>query len=326
MTPRILVGTGTWGHNNFGMEEARSQISQLNKLNCRQIDTGALYPFTNPGIAETLLGQIGYDGVLVDTKAMWFDGGNNTLTVDAVRTSMDQSLARLQAKKVNIFYAHGPDHTTPLREQAAAFDAVYREGKCAQTGVCNFSPESFEEYLGICEEMGYVKPSVFQGQYNLLCRTYETTLFPLLRKHGIAFIAYAPLAGGMLTGKVTLSNNPDALRGTRFEVSKDNLMGMAGRNWYDKPVFHDAIRKLDALCKTYRIDMANASMRWVLHHSILDGKHGDGDGVIIGPRSQHQLDAYAAAIEAGPLPPGLVEGINDLWETVAQDATSILIY
>lgn len=88
--------------------------------------------------------------------------------------------------------------------------------------------------------MGYVKPSVFQGQYNLLCRTYETTLFPLLRQHGIAFMAYAPLAGGMLTGKVTLLSNPEALKGTRFEVSKDNLMGMAGRNWYDKPAFHDA--------------------------------------------------------------------------------------
>lgn len=100
MAPKILVGTGTWGHSNFGIDEARDQIAQLDKLDCRQIDTGALYPFTNPGVAETFLGQIGYDGILVDTKAMWFDGGNNTLTVNAVRSSIDQSLARLKTEKV----------------------------------------------------------------------------------------------------------------------------------------------------------------------------------------------------------------------------------
>lgn len=170
-----------------------------------------------------------------------------------------------------------------------------------------------------------MKPSVFQGQYNLLCRTYETTLFPLLRKHGISFVGYSPLAGGMLTGKVTLSNNnADALRGTRFEVSKDNIMGMAGRHWYDKPVFHDAIRKMNALCEAHGIDMINASMRWVLNHSALDGEQGDG--VIIGPRSQHQLDAYATAIHGGPLPQSLVDGINDLWAEVADDAAPILVY
>ncbi|KAI1479701.1 Aldo/keto reductase [Daldinia eschscholtzii] len=324
MAPNVLIGTGSWGHN-FGIDQVRDQMAQLDKLNCREIDSAALYPFTNPGVAETFLGEIGYDGILVDTKAMWFDGGNNTLTVDAVKKSMNESLERLKTDKVNIFYAHGPDHVTPLKEQAAAFDAVYRDGKCARTGVCNFSPESFAEYLEICEKEGYVKPTAFQGQYNLLCRGYETTLFPLLRKHGISFVAYSPLAGGMLTGKVTLSgNNPDALKGTRFEVSKDNLMGMAGRNWYDKPVFHDAIRELDALCKTHGVDITEASMRWVLHHSILDGEKGDG--VIIGPRNQRQLDSYAAAIKGGPLPQGLVEGINGLWEKVADAAAPILVY
>lgn len=202
---------------------------------------------------------------------------------------------------------------------------MYRDGKCAKLGICNFSPESFEEYLNICEEMGYAKPSFFQGQYNLLCRTYETTLFPFLRKHGISFVAYSPLAGGMLSGKVTLSNNnPDALRGTRFEVSKDNIMGMAGRHWYDKPVFHNAIRKMEALCKSHGFDMVDAGMRWVLNHSILDGEQGDC--VIVGPRSQHQLDAYDAAIHGGPLPPALVEGLNDLWGDVADDAAPILVY
>jgi aflatoxin B1 aldehyde reductase len=46
------------------------------------------------------------------------------------------------------------------------------------------------EFLEICDKKGYVKPSVYQGQYNLVRREAETTLFPILRKHGMTFIAY----------------------------------------------------------------------------------------------------------------------------------------
>jgi len=59
-----------------------------------------------------------------------------------------------------------------------------------QLGVSNFSLMMLEEWLAICEEEKYVKPSFYQGQYNLLCRAYENGLFPILRKHGIHFTAY----------------------------------------------------------------------------------------------------------------------------------------
>lgn len=45
------------------------------------------------------------------------------------------------------------------------------------------------EFVTVCEEQGYVKPSVYQGLYNLLSRENET-IFPILRQYGIAFHAY----------------------------------------------------------------------------------------------------------------------------------------
>lgn len=39
--------------------------------------------------------------------------------------------------------------------------------------------------------VGYVKPGVYQGQYNLLARKPEELLMPLLRSNGISFYAYA---------------------------------------------------------------------------------------------------------------------------------------
>lgn len=47
-----------------------------------------------------------------------------------------------------------------------------------------------EEYIQICEEKGYVKPTWYQGQYSIVCRTAESALLPALRKHGIKFTAY----------------------------------------------------------------------------------------------------------------------------------------
>ena len=44
-------------------------------------------------------------------------------------------------------------------------------------------------------------PHVFQGMYNALTRGVEAELMPLLRERNIAFYAYNPLAGGLLTGK-----------------------------------------------------------------------------------------------------------------------------
>ena len=59
-----------------------------------------------------------------------------------------------------------------------------------QLGVSNFSPEMVEEMIAIAEAKGFVKPTVYQGQYNLLCRGHEKRLFSILRKHGIAYNAY----------------------------------------------------------------------------------------------------------------------------------------
>ena len=60
------------------------------------------------------------------------------------------------------------------------------------------------EYLAACDAKGYIKPSYYQGHYNILTRQAEESLFPLLRTHNVKIMAYGPLAGGFLTGKVSL--------------------------------------------------------------------------------------------------------------------------
>ncbi|KAI1819275.1 Aldo/keto reductase [Xylaria intraflava] len=324
--PRIVAGSGTWGHNVDAIE-AQRQMNDLKTIGVQEIDTAALYPFSNPTVAEQIIGDSGlsHEGFLIDTKIMWFNIGKGTLTNENIPKSIDESLTRLKLKKVHILYAIGPDSETPLEEQAAAFDAVYRRGKFEKLGICNFSPEMFKQYVEIADRKGFVKPSVYQGQYNLLCRTYEDSLVPFLREHGITLMAFSPLAQGVLTGKLTFTENPEQdLKGTRFDTAKDNMYSLNGRRWYDKPSFHNAVRQLKAFCQPHGIDTIDAAMRWLRHHSVLDG--AKGDGIIIGTKNKEQSDKCISGVQAGPLPRALVEQINSLWGGVADDAASILVY
>ena len=59
-----------------------------------------------------------------------------------------------------------------------------------QLGVCNYSLQQLQGFLDVCETHGYVKPTVYQGQYNALCRTAENDIMPFLRQNGLVFSAY----------------------------------------------------------------------------------------------------------------------------------------
>ena len=193
----------------------------------------------------------------------------------------------------------------------------------------NFSIPLLENWLQICEEHGYVKPGVFQGQYNLLCRSYEESHFPLLRKHDIRFFAHTPIAGGFLTGKVTFATDPSELKDTRWERSPSNVFGHAYIACYDKPSMHDAVRTMDKLCKGHGLQPFDAAVRWIFYHSrLMGGRIFDekGDGVILGGHNYAMLLAYADAYSAGPLPEELVRELDGLWEGVKPDSSPLLAW
>lgn len=155
-----------------------------------------------------------------------------------------------------------------------------------------------EKFLSICEERKYVKPSIYQGEYNLVHRDVEDTLFPLLRKHNIHFVAYSPLGGGFLTGKFTAGN----AEGTRF----GGPLGQRHRGIYDRPDFHNKVNELKRIIEPLGISPTGAALRWLAYHSEL----GEEDGIILGASKIEQLQQNVKDIEQGPLPEGVVEAIR----------------
>lgn len=181
-----------------------------------------------------------------------------------------------------------------------------------------------EEFLAICEEKAYVKPSVYQGQYNLLCRNIEKSLFPTLRKHNIVFNAYrysqnfpistivsltvhcSPLAGGFLTGKLTKGR----AEGTRLAAG--NPKGAFHRPLYDRQENHDAVWRLDESVSKHGISIPDAAIRWMYYHSILE----KGDGIILGGSRIEQIQDNVKGIQAGSLPDDVVQTIEEIWEGI----------
>ena len=211
-------------------EEVKAYLDAFYEQGGRQIDTARNYSPHAPGSCEARLGtiQVG-NRFSVDTKVVSFTPGSHTRA--KILESVDTSLNLLKMSTVNVEYLHVPDRTTPFEETVKAMDEAYKAGKFQHFGLSNFTAEEVEKVLKICEEKGFVKPSVYQGQYNPVVRSGEKELFPLLRKHRIAFYAWrsalssftsvftltcviSPAAAGIFAG-----NHKHIKPGDRFDSS-----------------------------------------------------------------------------------------------------------
>lgn len=75
------------------------------------------------------------------------------------------------------------------------------------------------------------------------------------------------------------------------------------------------MRKFHALCDQAGMNTAEASLRWLMHHSFL----GAGDGIILGATKVHQLKGNVEFCRKGPLQDELVKAVDDLWEAVKDE-------
>lgn len=159
------------------------------------------------------------------------------------------------------------------------------------------------EFIEICERNGYVKPTVYQGVYNLIDRRHEGPVLDLVRKHGMQFVAHSPHASGFLRGSLTTGQ----IEGSRF--SEGNIMSMDARR-YDTEKHHAAIHFLDSALEPYNISKTEASLRWLAFHSKL----GPEDAIIIGSSKMHQLKQNVTIIGKGPLPEEVVKALDGVLE------------
>jgi aflatoxin B1 aldehyde reductase len=293
--------------------QAAKILDVFQKYGHNEIDTSRVY---GAGSSEDYLAKLDWQkrGLVMDTKfypsVHGFLGRNLThATMEFMRADLEASLKALGVNSVDLWYLHGPDRTVPLEQIAQNMEELRKEGKFNKWGVSNLMAWEVSALCEICDKHGWQKPSVYQGVYNAVHRTVEQELFPCLRRYGIAFYAFNPLAGGYLTDRYH-RDTKDHEAGSRFDPER--MQGKMYRARYWNEPFFAALDELRPVAKKHGLRESECALRWMMHHSQL--KKELGDKVIIGASSETQLDMNLRDFEGETLPDDVVEALNRGWE------------
>ncbi|XP_051895474.1 aflatoxin B1 aldehyde reductase member 3 [Pristis pectinata] len=311
--PSTILGTMEFGRR-ADAEQSALIVKAFMESGHVELDGAFMY---TEGRAEQIIGSLGLgQRVKIATKVNPWDG--KSLKAESVRCQLNTSLERLQRKSVEILYLHAPDHGTPVEETLAACQELHQQGKFKELGLSNYASWEVAEIYSICKHNNWILPTIYQGMYNATTRQVEVELIPCLRHLGMRFYAYNPLAGGLLTGKYQFEDKYEKQPTGRFF---GNNWAEAYRNRYWKEHHFRAIDLVKkAIDETYgcgKTSLTSAALRWMYHHSKLQGDLGDA--VILGISTLEQFQQNLAASVEGPLASTVIDAFNEAWNLVAHD-------
>jgi aryl-alcohol dehydrogenase-like predicted oxidoreductase len=194
-----VVGFGAWeaGGSGWGPrseEESIEAIAAALDAGMNWIDTAEVY---GNGRSEEIVGRAlrgRSDGAMVFTKVGASKSGYHP---EGIRAGIRGSLARLGTDHVDLYQIHWFDPSgPPIEETWGAMAEVVDEGLAHHIGVSNFGRELIER----CEAIRHVDS--VQNQFSLLHQDDRHELLPWLQEQGIGYLAYGPLAFGLLTGAI----------------------------------------------------------------------------------------------------------------------------
>jgi aryl-alcohol dehydrogenase-like predicted oxidoreductase len=185
----------------------------------------------------------------------------------------EASLERLQTDWIDLYQLHRAHSEVPIDETLRALDDLIRAGKIRYIGTSMFPSWKIVEALWAAKELGLNRFVSEQMAYNLLDRTAEREVIPAARSFGIAVIPWAPLCGGLLTGKY--KRNDQSAAG-RWQGGKDNFDRKA------TPAAFDVVEAVIQLATEKGCTPSQLALAWV----------GSQPGIvapIIGPRTLEQV-------------------------------------
>ena len=240
------------------------------------------------GSAEEMFGRIftrslkpHRDEILVATKAghdMWPGPYGEWGSRKNLIASLDQSLRRMQLDYVDIFYSHRPDPRTPLEETMQALVDIVRSGKALYVGISKYPPEMAARAYAYLRET-HVPCLVYQGRYNMLERGPEEEILPQAAAEGVGYVAFSPLAQGLLTDRY-LNGIPEDSRMRHSQFLNESVLT------------EELLAKLRAWNEAARAEgytLAQYALRWIL-------RRPEVCSVIVGASSVEQLKNNLRAV------------------------------
>lgn len=233
-------------------EDGARLLHRALDLGYNHLDTARIY---GVGHNETLIGETlsgrrnafflaSKTGIIVDGDKRRIDCRPET-----IRGALETSLTLLKTDHIDLYYLHRPDFTVPIEESIGELARAVEAGKIGGIGLSEMSSETLRRAAA-------VHPiAAMQTEYSPWTRNPEIAVLEACAELGTTFVAFSPVARGVLAGGVrdpqALSDND--LRRTMPRFNADN--------WPANLALVDAF---DAIAAAQGVTPAQLSLAWVL--------------------------------------------------------------
>lgn len=168
---------------------------------------------------------------------------------ETIKASIDGSLKRLQTDHLDLYYIHRIDRNVPIEETAGAMKELIEAGKITHWGISEADEDMLRKAHAVC------LVTAVQNRYSMMYRDYEA-LFPVLEELNIGFVAFSPLANGLLSAKYGKDSKFEA--GTDYRSAMPQFTAEA----FDKNA--ELIRYLKETADRKNVTPAQISLAWML--------------------------------------------------------------
>lgn len=223
------------------------------------------------------------DELFISTKAghdMWPGPYGEWGSRKYLFASLEQSLKRMKLDYVDIFYSHRYDPDTPLEETLQALVDIVRQGKALYVGISKYPKDAAEfayKYLADSK----VPCLLYQGRYNILNREPEEEgILAGAKAAGSGFIAFSPLAQGLLTDRYLNGIPADSRVARGGYLKKEQLTEET----------LSKVRRLDEVARRRGQTLAEMALAWLLKDDLVTS-------VIVGASSVEQIERNLKAVK-----------------------------
>ena len=260
-------------------EQGEAVLQTALDIGITHFDSAALYGF---GRNEQLIGPFlkkHRDNIVLVSKC-GMRGEDGVRTIDSrpkkIREDIESSLQRLQTDVIDLYYLHRYDklRPVPIEDSVGEMSRLVEEGKVRSIGLSETSAET------IRKANAEHAITAVQSEYSLWSRNVEIGVLDACKDLGIAFVAFSPLARGLLT---SVDLDPPNF------AEKDIRRGMPR---FQEPHFSTNkawLPEFRATAEDAGCTPAQLALAWVLHQ-------GDNIHVIPGTTSEAHLEENWGAL------------------------------
>lgn len=233
-------------------EDGLRLLDRAIDLGYDHFDTARLYGqgHNEAQVGKALKGR--RDKVLLASKMGIFASGDKRgvdCRPDTIRSELEVSLRLLQTDHIDLYYLHRRDFTVPIEESIGALADLVKEGKIGGIGLSEMSAETLRRAAAVHPV------AAMQTEYSPWTRNPELGVLDACRELGTTFVAFSPVARGVLAGAI---NDPEML--DRDDIRRA-MPRFQGENWAKN---HTLALAFAALAKDAGVTPAQLSLAWVL--------------------------------------------------------------